>query len=159
MVNKFKLSLEGQPYDVERRGDLIVVNGSLEFPFSVKGNTVTVNGTPHTVDIAGKEAKYDGIGYPIEAVGLEEPKPKGVKKASKASADAAGAVTAIMPGLIIKVLVKENDRVQAGDTVCILEAMKMQNELHAKQNGVVKSVLVKEGDTVEMRQVLVVVEE
>lgn len=158
MPTKFKLTLDGVPYDVERRGDLIVING-LEFPATVKDSTVTVNGNPHTVEVAGGTAKYDGIGYPVQAVGLEEPKPTKTKKAAnKASADEAGAVTAIMPGLIIKVLVKEGDRVQAGDTVCVLEAMKMQNELHAKQSGVVKSVLVKQGESVEMRQVLAIIE-
>lgn len=157
-ATKFKLTLEGIAFDIERRGDLVLVNG-VEFPTTVSGNNVTVNGTPHAVDVAGGSAKFDGIAYPVQAVGLEEPKAVKTKKAaSKASADEAGAVTAIMPGLIIKILVKEGDRVQAGDTVCILEAMKMQNELHAKQSGVVKAVHVKQGDTVEMRQVLMNVE-
>jgi pyruvate carboxylase subunit B len=155
---KFKLMLDGVAYDVERRGDLVLVNG-LEFPVKVEGATVHVNGTPHAVDVTGQTARYDGIGYAVQTVGLEEPKPAKVRKAaSQASADEAGAVTAIMPGLIIKVLVKEGDRVQAGDTVMVLEAMKMQNELHAKQSGTVRAINVKAGESVEMRQVLAIIE-
>lgn len=158
MPTKFKLTLDGVAYDVERRGDLIVVNG-LEFPVQLNGNTVSVNGTPHAVEVTGATARVDGIGYAVQSVGLEEPKPSKTRKAAnQASADEAGAVTAIMPGLIIKVLVREGDRVQAGDTVMILEAMKMQNELHAKQSGVVRSIHVKQGESVEMRQVLAIVE-
>jgi biotin carboxyl carrier protein len=44
------------------------------------------------------------------------------------------------PGLVVKVLKKEGDRVQAGELVLILEAMKMQNELRASQSGVVKQI-------------------
>ncbi len=158
MPTKFKLTLEGVPYDVERRGDIVLING-LEFPVMVQGGQVSVNGNPHTIELKPGTAVYDGIGYPIQTVGLEEPKVQRTKKAATAAAaDEAGAITAIMPGLIIKVLKKEGDRVQAGDVVVVLEAMKMQNELHAKKSGVVKSIHVKQGESVEMRQVLAVVE-
>ncbi|MGV8040588.1 MAG: biotin/lipoyl-containing protein [Thermoanaerobaculaceae bacterium] len=158
MRNKFKLVLEGVPYEIERRGELIVVNGC-EMPAAVVGAQFHVGGNPHAVEISGATAKVDGVAYPFQAEGLEEPKAKPTRKAaSAAAAEEAGAITAIMPGLIIKVLKHEGDRVQPGDVVVVLEAMKMQNELHAKQGGVVKQVLVKEGDTVEMRQVLAVIE-
>lgn len=158
MVNKFTLNMEGIPYEIERRGDLILVNG-VEFPVQIKEDSITVNGNPKKVELVGQTAKVDGIGFPFSATGLEEPKPSKVRKAaSKGAAEEAGAVTAIMPGLIIKVLKKEGERVEAGDVIFILEAMKMQNELHAKQSGILKSILVKEGETVEMRQVLGVVE-
>jgi glutaconyl-CoA decarboxylase len=101
----------------------------------------------------------DGIAYTIEPQGLEEPKPgKARKAASAAAADEAGAITAIMPGLIIKINKKEGERVEAGEVVMVLEAMKMQNELQAKHGGVIKQIMVKQGETVEMRQVLAVIE-
>ena len=118
-----------------------------------------MGGSPHTVELSGATAKVDGVAYSFQAEGLEEPKPKSTRKAaSAAAAEEAGAITAVMPGLIMKILKHEGDRVQPGDVVVVLEAMKMQNELHAKQAGVVKQVLVKEGDSVEMRQVLAVIE-
>lgn len=158
MRNKFKLVLEGASYEIEQRGDLIIVNGC-EMPVELVGKQIQVGGSPHTVELSGPTAKVDGVAYGFQAEGLEEPKPKSARKAaSPAAAEEAGAITAIMPGLIMKVLKHEGDRVQPGDVVVVLEAMKMQNELHAKQAGVVKQVLVKEGDTVEMRQVLAIIE-
>lgn len=157
MADKFKLTLEGVPYEIERKGDLLLINGQ-EFPWKIDGKTVTVGGNPHTVEVTGQTATVDGIAYPIEVVGLEEPKQTRRKAATVAAGEEAGAITAIMPGLIVKVLKNEGDKVEAGDVVIILEAMKMQNELHAKQAGKVKQILVKPGDSVEMRQVLAVIE-
>ncbi|HNX32945.1 MAG TPA: hypothetical protein PKM35_15140 [Holophaga sp.] len=158
-VNKFTLMLEGQPYEIERRGDLMVVNG-VEFTCSIKENVATIGGTPKTVKLlSGTSAEVDGIAYAVEAKGLEEPKAsKGRKAASAGAAEEAGAVTAIMPGLIIKILKNEGDRVEAGETVMVLEAMKMQNDLTAKTAGVIRQMNVKQGDNVEMRQVLCVIE-
>lgn len=157
MAKKFKLNLENVPYEIEYKDNMVVVNGQ-EFPFNVSGNTITVNGTPHTVDVRGASATIDGIAYPFEAQGLEEPKASRKKAASASAGDEAGAVTAIMPGLIIKVLKAEGDKVTEGEVVVILEAMKMQNELQAKKSGTIKSISVKEGDRVEIRQVLMVIE-
>ena len=158
-VNKFTLMLEGQPYEIERRGDLMVVNG-VEFTCSIKENVATIGGTPKTVKLlSGTSAEVDGIAYAVEAKGLEEPKAsKGRKAASAGAAEEAGAVTAIMPGLIIKILKNEGDHVEAGETVMVLEAMKMQNDLTAKTAGVIRQMNVKQGDNVEMRQVLCVIE-
>ena len=157
-INKFTLMLEGQPYDVERRGELMVVN-NVEFPFAMKEGAILISGTPKTVKLSPGTAEVDGIAYAIEAKGLEEPKTtKSRKAASTGAAEAAGAVTAIMPGLIIKILKNEGDRVEAGETVMILEAMKMQNDLTAKTSGVIRQMNVKQGENVEMRQILCIVE-
>lgn len=158
MRTKLTLTLQGVPYEIERRGDILVVNGC-EMPAEVVGKQIHISGNPHTVELSAGAATVDGVAYPIQVEGLEEPRATAPRKAaSAAAAEEAGAITAIMPGLILKVLKHEGDRVQAGDVVVVLEAMKMQNELHAKQGGVVKQVLVKEGDTVEMRQVLAIIE-
>ncbi len=101
----------------------------------------------------------DGITYAIEAEGLEEPAAgRGRRAVSTKAADEAGALTAIMPGLIIKVLKAEGDHVEVGDTILILEAMKMQNEIQAKVAGTLRQMNVKQGENVEMRQVLCVIE-
>lgn len=156
--NKFTLTLEGSPYEVERRGDLIVVNG-VEFTYGSKDGQVLVGGTPHPVKLTANTAEVDGIAYAIDVTGLEEPKGGGKRKAASAgAADAAGAVLAIMPGLIIKLLKNEGDRVEVGETILILEAMKMQNEIQAKVAGTVRQMNVKQGENVEMRQVLCIIE-
>ncbi|UIO98567.1 acetyl-CoA carboxylase biotin carboxylase subunit [Halobaculum sp. CBA1158] len=68
------------------------------------------------------------------------------------------AIAAEMQGTILSVDVSEGDEVAAGDVVCVLEAMKMENDVVADKGGVVDQVLVGEGDSVDMGDVLVVLE-
>ncbi|WP_435128888.1 acetyl-CoA carboxylase biotin carboxylase subunit [Halobaculum sp. D14] len=67
-------------------------------------------------------------------------------------------VEAEMQGTILSVDVEEGDEVAAGDVVCVLEAMKMENDVVADRGGTVTQVLVGEGDSVDMGDVLVVLE-
>ncbi|GAA4206908.1 acetyl-CoA carboxylase biotin carboxyl carrier protein subunit [Pedobacter jeongneungensis] len=64
-------------------------------------------------------------------------------------------IKAPMPGLVLKVLAEENAEVKKGDNLLILEAMKMENILKSSTDGVIKKVLVKQGDKVEKNQILV----
>ncbi|MCX8075668.1 MAG: biotin/lipoyl-binding protein, partial [Aquificaceae bacterium] len=68
---------------------------------------------------------------------------KGIPKASQP-----GDATAPMPGRVVRVLVEEGQPVNEGQTVAIVEAMKMENEIHAPITGVVKKIFVKPGDNV-----------
>ena len=68
--------------------------------------------------------------------------------AVSASANPNKVFTAPMPGIILEISVKPGDRVVTGDTICVLEAMKMQQRLRADWSGVVKSVLVTVGQQV-----------
>jgi len=63
-----------------------------------------------------------------------------------------------MPGKIVKILVNEGDKVKEGDTIIIVEAMKMQSEYKASGDKTVKKILVKEGDAIESNQQLVILE-
>ncbi len=65
------------------------------------------------------------------------------------------AIKAPMPGLIVSVSVKEGNLVKSGDTVLILEAMKMENVIRATGEGTVKKILARKGDRVEKGQTLV----
>ncbi|HSM08175.1 MAG TPA: biotin/lipoyl-containing protein [Gemmatimonadota bacterium] len=60
-----------------------------------------------------------------------------------------------MPGLVVRVAVAEGDTVEAGDTLVVMEAMKMENELRAEQGGVVAEVHASEGTTVDRDDLLV----
>ena len=73
-------------------------------------------------------------------------------------AEGGEAVTAEMQGTILSVDVDEGDEVAAGDVVCVLEAMKMENDVVAERGGTVASVHVGEGDSVDMGDPLVVLE-
>jgi glutaconyl-CoA/methylmalonyl-CoA decarboxylase subunit gamma len=63
-------------------------------------------------------------------------------------------VTAYMPGRVVAVLVSAGDRVETGQGIVVLEAMKMQNEIQAEHDGVVKRVCVAAGEAVEGGDVL-----
>jgi acetyl-CoA/propionyl-CoA carboxylase biotin carboxyl carrier protein len=67
---------------------------------------------------------------------------------SASAGSGSGAVTVPMQGTIVKVLVAAGDSVEAGQTVCILEAMKMENAISAERDGVVQEVRVAAGDSV-----------
>lgn len=67
-------------------------------------------------------------------------------------------IGAPMPGKIIELLIEENSRIKEGDSVLILEAMKMQNEIIAQEGGRIKKIHVKPGDTVSKDQVLIEIE-
>ena len=74
-------------------------------------------------------------------------------------AAAADAITADMQGTVLSVDVAPGDAVQAGDVVCVLEAMKMENDVVAERDGTVAAVPVGEGQSVDMGDVLVAMEE
>ena len=67
-------------------------------------------------------------------------------------------VRAPMPGRVLKVLVTPGQALSDGERVCVVEAMKMENELTVPRAGTVKRVLVREGDTVERNAVLLELE-
>ena len=67
-------------------------------------------------------------------------------------------LTAPMPGLVVSVPVSEGQRVSRGDVLVILESMKMQNELKASHDSLVKRVNVKVDDSVEQKQIMVILE-
>ncbi len=63
-----------------------------------------------------------------------------------------------MPGMILKIKKKMNDKVEQGETILILEAMKMENDLRSPRSGILSEVLVKEGSAVEKGAVLFTIE-
>jgi propionyl-CoA carboxylase alpha chain len=75
------------------------------------------------------------------------------------SEDAAGGFTARMPGKVIDLRVAVGDRVVAGETLVVLEAMKMEHPMRATEDGVVREVRVAVGDQVESGALLLVVEQ
>jgi biotin carboxyl carrier protein len=96
-----------------------------------------------------------GISHPFIVEGLADEE-AGPKSAIVPAGE--GSLTAIMPGKIIRILVNAGDEVAEGDVVCILEAMKMENELKAPKAGTVKALHVQAGQDVESGAVLVEIE-
>jgi biotin carboxyl carrier protein len=98
-------------------------------------------------------------GYRFEAEALDE-RTRSIRDLSAATAAPTGPapIIAPMPGLIVRVNVSVGDRVEAGQGLVVMEAMKMENELRAIAAGVVKSVEVSPGTAVEKGTLLVVLE-
>ena len=111
---------------------------------------VEVNGTPYDVELDKAPAPTVASLAKPKAPAAAPRTESGAKVISKPSA-APGAGTAVkspLPGTIMSFNVKEGDTVNAGDTVCVLEAMKMENDIHCSTGGVVKKILVAVGDAI-----------
>ena len=120
----------------------------------IEGNIakVTVNGKPFEVELAQPvkakpQPKRVQVQAPAPAATASEPE-KGPAIKPKAAVGAGNKVLAPLPGTITDVKVAVGDTVKAGDTVIVLEAMKMQNNIEADCDGKITSVLVTRGDTV-----------
>ena len=92
--------------------------------------------------------KVNGTSYEVE---VEE------EKAAVSAGAGEASVNAPMPGKIVNVLVSEGQKVNSGDVLLILEAMKMQNEIAATQAGTVKAINVAAGQSVKAGDPLVIV--
>ena len=127
---------------------------------------VTLNGRTYEVEgEAGKAmcvAEYEAFvpAAPAPAAALVAAAPVAAPAAAPAPAAAAPvageAVTAPMPGNILKVVVSAGQAVKEGDLLLVLEAMKMENEIFAPCNGTVAQVLVSKGSTVDTGATMVV---
>ena len=138
-MNKYQYKLQGVDYDVEIE--------------DVEGNIakVTVNGIPFEVEMKQPIKAAPRAKKPVTPPVAPAPAAQPVQQAPAAPAATPGAgkkVTAPLPGTITEVKVAVGQTVKTGDTVIILEAMKMQNNIEAEATGTITSVLVKQGDTV-----------
>ena len=86
-------------------------------------------------------------------------KSSGARQGAHGHHHAAGELTAPMPGQVRTVNVSDGDAVTKGQTLLVLEAMKMEIRIHAPQDGIVKKLFVKQGDTVEREQTLIDIED
>jgi len=135
----FTLKIGGKPRKVE----LNKFNRNAPFPIKIDDKTYTVqHETIKTV-------------LPI----THKPSlPKLERKTVRKAVLEGGVVTAPMPGRVVLLNVKAGDSVHIGDALCILEAMKMENEITAPRTGVVKEIRVSEGANVNNGDTLIIIE-
>lgn len=122
----------------------------------MKNYTITVNGNVYNVTV--EEGTTAGVA-PVVSAAKAAPAPKAAPAAAPKAAAPSGAagsveVTASVPGKICKIEAAAGTAVKAGDTVLVLEAMKMEIPVVAPQDGTVASVNVAVGDAVESGDVL-----
>lgn len=144
-MKEYKYTIDGSKYDV-------TINEVADTTAKV-----TVNGVEYNVEWEKPEEKK-----PIVTVKPVAAKPAATAAPAAAPAAAAPvnghAIKTPLPGVIIDVKVNVGDTVAKGDTVVILEAMKMENNINADKDGKVTSIAVAKGDTVADGAVLVVLE-
>ena len=98
------------------------------------------------------------VGTNQYAVTLTDPKRLRGAAATSAHGDGAARIVAAMPGKVVRVLVAKGESVEAGAGIVVVEAMKMQNEMKAPKSGIVATLNVEVGTTVNGGDVLAVIE-
>lgn len=121
----------------------------------MKNYTITVNGNVYEVTV--EEGFTGAASAPVAAA--PKAAPKAAPAAAPAPAAPAGAAGGIkvespMPGKILGIKASVGQAVQKGQVICILEAMKMENEIVAPQDGTIATINVATGDSVEPGAVL-----
>ena len=114
---------------------------------------VKVNGKVYEVELESVSEQAGSIAAPVQAAPVAQP----AAQLAPVVAGAGAELKAPMAGTILDVKVSVGQSVNVGDVVCILEAMKLENEVVADAAGVIKSIAVSKGTTVENGQVLVVI--
>ena len=126
---------------------------------------VSVNGASYEVVVedADPNAVYTKAEEPAKPAPAAAPAPAPAPAAAPAAASAPAAsadgekITSPLPGTILKIVAKQGAAVKSGDVLCIIEAMKMENEIMAPCDGTVASVSVSEGASVNAGDLLFVI--
>jgi biotin carboxyl carrier protein len=175
MSSEYTIKLEDRNYAVEIKkldegGLLIVKVGEESFTLKVEETeegswSVNDTYTDHSIKVTSKtssKATFEINGDTREIEWARVRRQADVDSSAAAQVSdgkkIAGGVYPPMPGKITEVMVKVGDAVKSGETVCILEAMKMFNELKASSEGTVKEVNVQPGSNVTPNDLLVLVE-
>ncbi len=126
-----------------------VIEEPLEKPQEVESTSSSALPTEYNVEVDGElfDVKVVPTGYmEIESGGIKAP-----------SGPVEGGVTSSMQGMILKLKVAQDDKVNEGDIVAVLEAMKMENDIHAPNSGIVRDIFIEEGDTVSTGETLMII--
>lgn len=154
-MKTYRYTIDGAAYDVTINS----INGQKA--------QVEVNGIPFEVEMQGSALTEDALpdvaladAAPAAEAPKAAPAEAAAEKPAAAPAGAAGAgspVKAPLPGVVTKVNVAVGQKVKKGETVLVLEAMKMENNIAAEQDGEVTGVCVKAGDSVLEGTVLITI--
>ncbi len=141
-MKNFKFTISGNKYEVHIK--------NLEDNIA----EIEVNGTTYKVEVEHEIKK------PKTPVLVRKPveKPAGSEKIQKTHATGGTAIKAPLPGTILNIKTQVGSTVSKGDTLMIMEAMKMENSILAERDGKIKNIKVKEGDNVIEGEVLIELE-
>lgn len=157
----FLVEVDDKAYEVELLNEL-----NYDTPVSIR-----VDGRPYRVELEEVRkskpfsVKVNDRLFRVEYEAVSQTRPRAIEATLPATlrrptaeliADK-GVVTASMPGRVVSLKVEAGDSVNEGDAICVLEAMKMENEIAAPMAGVVEEIMVSEGASVNRGDALVVI--
>ena len=140
-MKEYKYTINGNVYNV--------VIGDIEDNIA----HVEVNGTHYNVEMEKKQKAAAPIARPRPAAA-----PAAAAKPAAKPAASKGGVKSPLPGVILDIKVKEGDEVKKGQTIIILEAMKMENSINADRDGKIAAIKVSKGESVLEGTDLVIIE-
>lgn len=163
-VMRYFVTIDDREFEVKVGADRVSIDGQ-ELEVSIESSGVSsvrsllVGSRAHKIlgdRSTNGEWSIHLDGLLVEAHVLDE-RTRAIRGMTQANAHLQGPkpVVAPMPGMVLKVEVGEGDRVESGQGIIIVEAMKMENEVRAYSGGLVTRVHVKEGEAVEKGQILV----
>ncbi|MCB2198173.1 biotin/lipoyl-binding protein [bacterium] len=162
----YRVEINGDVYEVEFRGkDGIVMIDGEEIQLDVRPKSVPDhysmlgNGESYIIAVEPRDEPNQyrvhagGYDFDADVISKREAFLRDYLRAAGVG-KAEGRIKAPMPGLIIKIEMQEGEDVLQGDSVLVMEAMKMENEIKAPISGTLKELNVREGDAVEKGQIL-----
>jgi len=146
--NKVRISIDKKKYDA----DIVMVEEGVY--------SIIIDNRSHNIELIRSDHKNYVVNtyarsYDVEIIDAES---KYQKSRRRDDGHEDAVISSPMPGKVVKILVKVGDEVKAGDTVVIVSAMKMESEYKVKKDRVIREIKVKEGDTIEANQPLVIIE-
>lgn len=144
-MKEYKYTINGNKYEV----NIDAIEGNVA--------TVIVNGETYEVKME-EEAKPEKPKVKVAPVAAQATASQEEAGGGAVKANYQNAVKAPLPGVITEIKVAVGDEIKAGDTVVVLEAMKMANNLDAEKGGKVSAILVQPGQSVMEGDVLVAIE-
>ncbi|OHD13982.1 MAG: biotin attachment protein [Spirochaetes bacterium GWD1_27_9] len=117
------------------------------------GYTVTVNNKPYAVKISGDTATVNGVSYSVNIKdGIDE---KAIQQAGTGTEQKL--VDSPLPGLVLRIFLKPGDKVAVGETIMVIESMKMETPINSTVSGVIEKIAVHKGEQIQSGQLLAVV--
>ena len=148
----YRVTLDGDSFDIHatqlRPGVLSILIEGRAYRAILEGDPTQNNGHDAAIYIGGRR-------YPFRA---EDPRSLKTRRAHAGGHDGPKTIKASMPGRVVRVLAQQGDAVEANQSVVVIEAMKMQNEIKSPKAGTVAEIRVAPGDTVSAGDVLAVIE-
>ncbi len=138
-MKKYKFEIRGNKYEAE----ILKTEG--------KKFEIEVNGTKYEIEY---ENEIEMTKTP-QLVRSQVPPPMTREKKIQKKLNTLIKIKSPLPGIITKILVKEGDKVNPGDVLLTMEAMKMENNIECEKGGTVKSIKIKEGDNVLQEDILI----